>query len=122
MLHTRLFPGSAACRPRLFRPFLLAGLLAIVALGQRAPAADPPADAVDDFRAAFRKNLDTITLRSVDLPSLRDKLRQLKVDDPDEKKEDTKNAAEKVKQAEAELQTALKERNEAGAKELKPRS
>jgi HEAT repeat protein len=124
MLHTRRIPGSVPCWPRLIRPLVLALLVATVAAGARAADPPQPADPVDDFRAAFRNNLDTITRQSRDLPSLRETQAEKQKDfDSEPTKQsnidDLAQARERVANAEKELNTALETRSATLSKRLK---
>lgn len=131
MMHTRPLTRSARFWPRLLRPLVPVFLLLTVTLcpcgGAAGRGADPPpqpGDPVDDFRAAFRKNMDTIANRSRELPDLRRMLReaQQKFDEDPNKQsniDDLTRARDNVAKAEKELTTAFETRNAALNKYLK---
>ncbi len=119
MLHPRPPSDSARCWPRLFLSLLPAFFLLAVPFSARAADPPPAPDEVDAFRAAFRKDLDTIVFRSLDLPLLRDKLKRLESDPDTRNPDDIAKARENVDKAEKELAAAFEERNTGLTKVIK---
>jgi HEAT repeat protein len=119
MFKTKRPSASARLWPWLIRPLSLAMLVVVVIIGARA-ADPPPPDPVDDFRAVFRKDYESVILRSTQqLPELRDKLSKLEKDPLKKNPADVAKAKENVDKAETELKTALDDRNTALDKRIK---
>ncbi len=110
MLHNWRPSGSARLGLWLCGPLLLAFVLVTMTAGVPSRAADPPADRVDDFRAAFQKDIDTLIWpRAHELPELVKKAKDLE-GDPD-KKEDLAEARRNLDTAKNELTQALDQRD-----------
>jgi HEAT repeats len=119
MLHTTRPSSSARCWPWVIRSLSLAFLVVLVTLYARA-ADPPPTDPIDNFRAAFRQDYDTVILpRTQELPDLRDKLAKLERDPLKKNPADLAKAKENVDKAETDLKKALDERNAALQKRIK---
>jgi HEAT repeat protein len=106
MLHTRRPSGSARVRLWLLAAFaFVAG-----AVGPTSRGADPPANRIDDFRAAFQKDIDNVIWpRAHELPDLAKKVKDSE-GDPD-KKEDLAEAQRNLEAAKNQLTEALAQRD-----------